>query len=86
MNILKTKSEHPYSVRKVFPTAKHFEFDEYAQHSKTKTVTLQNLLSNYLIKDTKEMLLYGKFRRLTNSIENNFTKKNFMMNNAYHYQ
>ena len=30
-------------TKKVFPTAKHFKFDEYVQHPKT-TFTLENLL------------------------------------------
>ena len=62
-------------------------FNQYAQHSKTTTVTLENLFNNLLIKDTKKMLSYRKFRRLTNSIESNsFTNKNVMIINAYHYQ
>ena len=48
-NFLNAKSEHPY-----IHTAKHFEFDEYAQHSKNTTVTLKKLMNNLLIKDTKK--------------------------------
>ena len=55
----------------MFHTAKHFEFDEYAQHSKNTTVALENLLNNLSIKDTKKMLSYSKFRRFINSLENN---------------
>ena len=40
------KLGHPYSFKKVFPTAKHFEFKEYVQHSKTTTAILENLLRN----------------------------------------
>ena len=42
--------------RKLFPPVKHFKFGKYVQHSKTNTVTLENLFSNLLIKDTKKML------------------------------
>ena len=45
-NVLNVKLGHPYSFKKVFPTAKHFEFKEYVQHSKTTTATLENLLRN----------------------------------------
>ena len=81
-NFLDAKSKHPY-----IHTAKHFEFDEYAQHSKNTTVTLENLLNNLLIKDTKKMFSHSKFRRLTYSIENNcFINKDAMINNASLYQ
>ena len=50
--------------RKAFATAKHFEFDEYAQHSKTTTVTLENLLNNLLIKDTKKMLSLQQIQKV----------------------
>ena len=34
-NFLSAKSDHPYLLKKVFPTAKHVKFDKYVQHSKT---------------------------------------------------
>ena len=72
--------EFSYSV-------KHFEFGKYAQHSKNTTVTLENLLNNLLKKDTKKILSHSKFRRLTKSIENNYSiNKNAMINNASLYQ
>ena len=37
-NFLNAKSEHPHPLKKIFHTGKHFEFDEYAQHSK-KTIS-----------------------------------------------
>ena len=45
-NVLNVKLGHPCSFKKVFPTAKHFEFKQYVQHSKTTTATLENLLRN----------------------------------------
>ena len=58
-NLLNVKSEHPYSLKRTIPTtiptAKHFKLYEYVQHSKTTTVTLEKLLNNLLIKDTKNM-------------------------------
>ena len=86
-NFLNAKSEHPYSLKKSIPTAKHFEFGEYAQHSKNITITLENLLNNLLKKDTKKMFSHSKFRRLTKSTENNYSiYKNAMINNAFLYQ
>ena len=55
-NFLYVKLEHSYLFKKVSATAKHFEFEGHAKHSKTTTVTLENLSKNTLIKDTKKML------------------------------
>ena len=43
-NFLNAKLEHSHSLKKLFPTAKYFELEEYSQHSKNITVTLENLL------------------------------------------
>ena len=85
-NFLNVKSEHPYPLKKSIPFS-HFKFNKYAQHYKTTTASLENLLSNLLMKDTKKVLSYSKFRRLTNSIKNDCsTNKYIMINNGYHYQ
>ena len=50
------------------------------------TCTLESLLNNFLIKDTKKTLSYSRFRKLTNSLKSNSsTNKNAMINNVYHY-
>ena len=61
-NFLNAKLEHLY----LFHTARQFEFEEYIQNSKTATVILENLMKNLLIKVTKKMLPYSKFKKLTN--------------------
>ena len=43
-------------IKKVFPTAKHFKFDEYVQHSKT-TFTLENLLMFVEKKKKKDVVI-----------------------------
>ena len=50
--------------RKVFPTAKHFDFDKYAQHSKTTTVTLENLLNNFINKEYKKDVVIQQIQKL----------------------
>ena len=61
-NFLNAKLEHLY----LFHTARQFEFEEYIQNSKTATAILENLMKNLLIKVTKKMLPYSKFKKLTN--------------------
>ena len=78
-NFVNAKSEHPYSLKKSIPYSQALRIQRIC---KNPTVTLENL-SNNLKKDTKKILSHSKFRRLTNSIENNYSiNKKAMIINA----
>ena len=81
-SFVNAKLKHPYSLQPSTSSSKNM-----LNIPKNTTVTLENLLSNLLVKDTKKMLPYSRFRRLPNSIENNCSiSKNVMINNASLYQ
>ena len=86
-NFLNAKPEHPYSLKKSIPYSEALRIPRICSTFQDYHGTLGNLLNNSLIKDTKKMLPYSKFEKLTNSIENNCsTNKSVMINSAYHYQ
>ena len=86
-NFVNAKSEHPYPLNKSIPYCQTLRirricstFQDYHSHPR-------KLNEQFVDKGYKKMLSYSKFRKLTNSIENNCsTNKNAMINNACHYQ
>ena len=77
-NVLNAKPEHPYSLKKSIP------YSQALRIRRICSVTLENVLNNLLIKDTKKMLSHSKFRKLANSIENNCSiNKNAMVKQCF---
>ena len=63
-NFLNAKSGNPYLLRKLSTTVKHLEFGQYVQHSKTTTITSENLLNKLLIKDTKNNVVIEQIQKV----------------------
>ena len=83
---LNAKSEHPYSLKKSIPYSRALRIWRICSTFQDYNIHSRNLIEQFVDKGYKKMS-YSKFRKLTNSIENNCpTNKNVMIKNVYHYQ